>query len=61
MNNLVPSTYLHKLKLPFCRDTLDWVKAVDLMRKLRPKILVPQHTRPIEGQDEISEILTAYR
>ena len=31
------------------------------MRKLRPKILVPQHTRPIEGQDEISEILTAYR
>ena len=53
--------YLHKIQLPFCRDTLDWVKAVDLMRKLRPKILVPQHTRPIEGQDKISEILTAYR
>ena len=49
------------IKLPLCRDTLDWVKAVDLMRKLKPKILVPQHTRPIEGQDEISEILTAYR
>ena len=55
------SLYLHKIQLPFSRDTLDWVKAVDLMRKLRPKILVPQHTRPIEGQDEISEILTAYR
>ena len=45
----------------FYRDTLDWVKAVDLMRKLKPKILVPQHTRPIEGQDEIAEILTSYR
>ena len=53
--------YLHKIQLPFCRDTLDWVKAVDLMRKLRPEMLVPQHTRPIEGQDQISEILTAYR
>ena len=31
------------------------------MRKLKPKILVPQHTRPIEGQEEIAEILTAYR
>ena len=31
------------------------------MRKLKPKILVPQHTRPIEGEEEISEILTAYR
>lgn len=43
------------------RDTLTWVKAVDLMRKLKPKLLVPQHTRPIEGADQIMEILTAYR
>ena len=43
------------------RDTLQWVKAVDLMRKLNPEILVPQHTRPVEGKEEISEILTAYR
>ena len=38
-----------------------WAKAVDLMRRLKPKLLVPQHTRPIEGQEEIYEILTAYR
>ena len=31
------------------------------MRRLKPKLLVPQHTRPIEGQEEIYEILTAYR
>ena len=40
---------------------MDWVRAIDLMRKLKPKILVPQHTRPVEGQEEIAEILTAYR
>ena len=40
---------------------MHWVKAVDLMRSLKPKVLVPQHTRPIEGETEISEILTAYR
>ena len=43
------------------RDTLLWVKAVDLMRKLKPKLLVPQHTRPVEGVEKIEEILTAYR
>ena len=43
------------------RDTLLWAKAVDLMRNLRPKLLVPQHTRPVEGQEEIEQILTAYR
>ena len=49
------------LRMNFFRDTMDWVRAIDLMRKLKPKILVPQHTRPIEGQEEIAEILTAYR
>ena len=47
--------------MSFLRDTLQWVKAVDLMRKLKPKLLVPQHTRPIEGSAEINEILTSYR
>ena len=31
------------------------------MRKLKPKLLVPQHTRPVEGAEKIGEILTAYR
>ena len=43
------------------RDTLSWVKAIDLMRQLKPALLVPQHTSPIEGRDKIEEILTAYR
>ena len=52
---------LYAIRGTASRDTLLWVQAVDLMRKLKPKILVPQHTRPIEGSQEIQEILTAYR
>ena len=43
------------------RDTLTWARAIDLMRRLKPAILVPQHTSPIEGREKIEEILTAYR
>ena len=37
------------------------MKAVDLMRRLKPETLIPQHTRPLEGSEEIMETLTAYR
>jgi len=43
------------------RDTLLWVGALDKMLSLAPEILVPQHTRPVEGQETIKEIVTAYR
>ena len=43
------------------RDTLTWVKAIDLMRRLKPALLVPQHTSPIEGREKLKDILTAYR
>ena len=31
------------------------------MRSLKPEHMVPQHTKPMSGNDEIMEILTAYR
>ena len=43
------------------RDTLTWAKAIDLMRRLKPSLMVPQHTSPIEGREKIMEILTSYR
>ena len=43
------------------RDTTSWIKAIDLMRGLKPNIMVPQHTRPVAGEEVIKEILTAYR
>ncbi len=43
------------------RDVTLWVKSLDIMRDLRPKYLVPHHTRPIVGEDLIYETLTNYR
>ena len=37
------------------------MNAVDLMRSLKPNILVPQHTRPVAGEEVVMDILTAYR
>ena len=37
------------------------MQAVDLMRELKPSILVPQHTFPVYGEDKIMDILTCYR
>ena len=52
---------LSNVRLTKIRDTLKWVKAVDLMRSLGPHHLIPQHTKPLAGKKEIMEILTAYR
>jgi len=45
------------------RDARDWTKSLDKMRMLEPKplYLVPCHTRPVEGEHEIQELLTVYR
>ncbi len=43
------------------RDVTLWVKSLDKMRAKRPKFLVPSHTKPIIGADEIFETLTNYR
>ena len=43
------------------RDVTLWVKSLDKMRDLRPEYLVPGHTRPISGENQIFETLTNYR
>lgn len=43
------------------RDVRKWITSLDQMRSLKPEILVPQHGRPIFGQDTIMQILTDYR
>ena len=43
------------------RDTLQWVAALDIMLDLSPSHLVPQHTRPLHGEETIRGIVTAYR
>ena len=43
------------------RDVRRWYQSLDQMRDLQPAVLVPQHTRPVVGEDAVSEVLTAYR
>ena len=43
------------------RDVVSWVSSIDRMRDIAPDFLVPSHTQPLSGADEIQETLTAYR
>lgn len=43
------------------RDLVGWVNSIDLMRYLEPEYLVPSHTRPIVGKENINTLLTTYR
>ena len=43
------------------RDLVGWVNSIDMMRYLEPEYLVPSHTRPIVGKENINTLLTTYR
>lgn len=43
------------------RDVMRWVDSLDLIRALRPRLLVPSHGRPLSGEKKIFEVLTNYR
>jgi alkyl sulfatase BDS1-like metallo-beta-lactamase superfamily hydrolase len=43
------------------RDVMQWVASLDAMRELRPAFLVPGHTLPVSGEQEIETRLTDYR
>ena len=43
------------------RPVNDWIRSLDDMRRFAPEHLVPMHTKPIHGQEEIAKALTDYR
>ncbi len=43
------------------RDVRQWVDSLDAMRDLEPEVLVPQHTHPVVGKEDVADVLTAYR
>jgi alkyl sulfatase BDS1-like metallo-beta-lactamase superfamily hydrolase len=43
------------------RDPVQWADSIDRMRALHAQVLVPSHTRPVVGADEIAARLTDYR
>jgi alkyl sulfatase BDS1-like metallo-beta-lactamase superfamily hydrolase len=43
------------------RDPVAWYRTIDRLRALKPAHLVPSHGRPVDGEDAIASLLTAYR
>ncbi len=43
------------------RDTMTWVRSLDLFRTLGAEIMVPSHNQPIKGKDVIAAALQDYR
>jgi alkyl sulfatase BDS1-like metallo-beta-lactamase superfamily hydrolase len=43
------------------RDPQHWVESLDQMLAEEPEHLVPSHTRPISGREQVREALTGYR
>lgn len=52
---------LYTLRGTSPRPVDDWIRSLDRMRSLSPQHLVPGHTRPIHGPEEISRVLRDYR
>jgi alkyl sulfatase BDS1-like metallo-beta-lactamase superfamily hydrolase len=52
---------LYTIRGTLYRDVLAWAHSLDAMRDLEPLHLVPSHTRPVSGRDEVQELLTVYR
>jgi alkyl sulfatase BDS1-like metallo-beta-lactamase superfamily hydrolase len=42
------------------RPILAWALSLDRMRELRPELLIPSHSRPLDGNERINKILTNY-
>ncbi len=42
------------------RDVKQWANSLDRMRLLQPEFLVPSHTQPVTGVENIQKILTDY-
>ena len=43
------------------RNPMEWVESLDKIRMLKAEYLVPSHTRPIIGSENIAKALTDYR
>jgi len=43
------------------RNCEDWYESLDKIRYLKPHYLVPSHTEPIRGEENIYDIITHYR
>jgi alkyl sulfatase BDS1-like metallo-beta-lactamase superfamily hydrolase len=54
-----PNLYTIRGSAP--RPVDDWIDSLDAMRRLKPEVMVPSHTRPVRGVDEVQAALRDYR
>lgn len=52
---------LYTIRGTYYRDVTKWVASLDKMRSLKADYVVPSHTLPIVGADNIEDTLTVYR
>ncbi len=52
---------LYTIRGTWFRSLKQWYRSVDIIRDLRPEILVPSHGRPLAGANEIYASVTDYR
>ena len=43
------------------RDVSLWIDSIDKLRSFNATFMVPSHTRPVAGQQNVSDVLTAHR
>ncbi|KAL5006271.1 hypothetical protein ScPMuIL_015077 [Solemya velum] len=54
-----PNLYAIRGTIP--RNVMDWVRSLDTIIELEPEFLIPSHSRPVTGVEQIKETLTIYR
>lgn len=42
------------------RDVMQWANSLELMARLDADVMVPSHTAPVHGRDEVRAVLDAY-
>lgn len=52
---------LHTIRGTKFRDPLMWFKGIDIMRQFDTDIMINSHGRPVEGNEAVRNVLTAYR
>lgn len=51
---------LYTIRGTYYRDVKQWANTLDRVRALGAEHLVPSHTRPVHGKEQIAELLTDY-
>nr|XP_039266186.1 putative alkyl/aryl-sulfatase YjcS [Styela clava] len=53
--------HLYAIRGSPVRDCKQWYESIDVVRELKARFLIPGHTRPLVGTEEIFNTLTIYR